>query len=124
MRTLVTAVILMFAVPAHAQFAPTSRPGGERWSRSDGLDRRSSSPPIGQQIGEIDRRIDDGRDSRTLTKRQARRLRREAGQIGTLQERYALDGLSAAEERELDLRAGVLREQVNNERLRSMTRSR
>ena len=121
MRILVTAAVLMFALPTHAQFAPTNRPSSERWSSPSAADARLPSPSVWRQVGEIDQRIDDGRQARTLTKREARRLRREATQIGTLGDRYASDGLSGAEQRELDTRAAVLRAQVNNARLRGAT---
>ena len=124
MRILVTAAVLMFALPAYAQFAPTNRPSGERWSGPRAADGRLPAPSVWRQVGEIDQRIDDGREARTLTRRDAWRLRREGGQIGTLAERYAADGLSDAEQRELDTRTAVLRAGVNNARIQGAARKR
>lgn len=78
--------------------------------------------PGGSDIVDVRERIRDGRDSGQLTRRDARRLRRKAGQLDTLTERYGAGGLSDAEARELDTRALVLRDQVDAKRLRGAKR--
>lgn len=53
-------------------------------------------------------RIRDGRKSGALTRGQARALRKEARMNDALAERYARDGLSDSEQRELDMRGRAL----------------
>ena len=65
---------------------------------------------------DIRERIRDGRRSGQLSRTDARRARREAGQIDTLSERYGAGGLSDAEARELQTRALVLQDQVDSRR--------
>lgn len=52
--------------------------------------------------------IDDGRKNGTLSKRQARQLRREADRADALADRSARDGLSYAEQREIDMQGRAL----------------
>ena len=76
----------------------------------------SRTAPSREQA-DIHERIRDGVASGQLTRREARRLRQENGQLGVLAERYGSDGLSDAEARELQTRAIVLRDQVDAQRL-------
>ena len=69
---------------------------------------------IARELNHIDDRIDDARSARTLSRRDARGFRRQNGLIGDLAERYARDGLSANEVREIEFRTGVLNEQVSS----------
>lgn len=79
---------------------------------------RTTVPSINGDLGQINDSIRDGRRSDQLTKRDARRLRRESDQIGTLEDRYAAGGLSASEQAELRTRAEVLRAQTNAQRMK------
>ncbi|GAA4041227.1 hypothetical protein [Parerythrobacter jejuensis] len=63
-----------------------------------------------------DETIRDGRDAGQLSRREARGLRREARQIGAMADRFAQDGLSPEESRELQTRAQVLKQQADNRR--------
>ena len=109
MRLLVLSAALL-TVPAGAQF--TAKPG-------------SYGPPVqvravpgeSRDLGDVRERIEDGRDSGQLSKREARRLRRGADMIGNMSDRFAVGGLSDAEQRELDNHTTVLRDQVNAQRL-------
>lgn len=74
---------------------------------------------MAHDLREARKRISNGRDTGQLSKREARALRREAGQISALAERYARDGLSDSERRELDMRTQVLRDLTAAQRLRT-----
>jgi hypothetical protein len=78
---------------------------------------RPDESGVGREVRDIRGRIDDGRDAGVLSRRDARRLDREARYLGRLGERYGRDGLSDAERRELDIRSRVLRERVDARRL-------
>jgi len=102
---LILAPLLLFAAPASAQIwgGPTMRgPSGSSMSHD-----RSAA-----ETAKIRSDIRDGRDSGQLTRRQAKRLKREAYQIDTLEERYAAGGLSPSEEAELFARREALRSDV------------
>ncbi|MES2339475.1 MAG: hypothetical protein V4537_15390 [Pseudomonadota bacterium] len=79
-------------------------------------------PTVGRDLGDVREQIRRGRTSGKLTRQDGRRLRRQASQIDDLADRYAADGLSDPERQELQLRAGVLRDQVNRDRLRGAGR--
>ena len=64
---------------------------------------------VGRDVGQLRSDIDQGRTQRQLSRRQARELRREASEIGMLQERYAAGGLTESERAELRTRVEALR---------------
>lgn len=66
-------------------------------------------PTIDRDLRQIGSEISDGREQGELSKRQARQLRREAGEIRMLQNRYRSGGLNNAEQKELRARAEMLR---------------
>lgn len=104
-RYLILAPLLLFAAPASAQIwgGPTMQgPSGSSMTHD-----RSAA-----ETAKIRSDIRDGRDSGQLTRRQAKRLKREAWQIDTLEERYAAGGLSPSEEAELFARREALRSDV------------
>ena len=84
-------------VPPPARFLPDSRLDG---------------PGIGAELRHVRRGIEQARESGLISRREARQLRREARLIGALAHRYASDGLSAAEQGELELRARHLRSAI------------
>lgn len=109
MRLVLALALVGAATPAAAQFV--TQPGPPR----------TGVPPIAGGIAaagparEVDRargRIEDARDDRRLSRREARRYRREATAIDGLGERFGRDGLSAGERQELELRARVLADQA------------
>jgi len=118
MRRAAMMIAMLVANPAAAQLmGPPSPPAGPRKAVRPTF--RLPDASVSRDTRDIDRQVDRGRSAGTLTRREARRARRENDQIGTLADRYASDGdLSDAERRELGARAAVLREQVNNDRLR------
>lgn len=77
-----------------------------------------------RDLSDIRERIEDGRNERSLTRRQARKLKREATYIGVLTDRFESGGLSDAERRELDVRTHVLRDQVGVRRTQGAGRGR
>jgi hypothetical protein len=76
----------------------------------------SKPAPNGPQLGGIFSDIDAGRRTGQLSHKQAKELRREAGEISVLETRYAADGLSDSEAAELQTRAEVLRSIINAKR--------
>ncbi|WP_147391749.1 hypothetical protein [Pelagerythrobacter aerophilus] len=114
----VTAALLIVPFAAQAQIAPRTPPDSGRLS---GIADPSTNPAIGRELRETRERIDRGRESGDLSKREARALRRENRQIGVLADRYGRDGISDAEYRELEMRARVLQSQVEAQRIRPTT---
>lgn len=119
-------IVMVFAMIGSASAAASP----QRWStqkapvapssyRIDvpGPDARAGTDVL-RQVDQIDRDIRDGRDGGQLSRRDARRLRDENHVIGELADRYAVGGTSAAEHRELETRAAVMRDIVGQQRLR------
>lgn len=119
MRTLafVAAIALLMPVlPAAAQRSTGPAPAPALPGAS------GIGPSLGPSIGRASDAIRDGRRSGQLSRGEAKRARRERGQIDTLADRYGADGyLSDSERREIETRAEVLRATVNAERLRGTT---
>ena len=114
MAAALIAIVSPLAAPAVAQFMPG--PPAPRAPRVPGpLVGHASipSPDVWRDIGDVRDRIDRGRDAGTLSRQEARQLRREARMIGVLAERYGRDGLSDAERTELEARMLYLRDAVN-----------
>ena len=114
----VAAALLIVPFAAQAQIAPRTPPDG---GRLPGIADSPTHPAIGRELRETRERIDRGRESGDLSKREARALRRENRQIGVLADRYSRDGISDAEYRELEMRARVLQSQVEAQRVRPTT---
>lgn len=109
MLVAVTALLLMGQTPIWRSPADTRLPDMLVTVRPD-------AGGVGREVRDIRGRIGDGRESGDLSRRDARRLTREARYLGRLGERYGRDGLSDAERRELDIRARVLRDRVDARR--------
>ncbi|WP_213979174.1 hypothetical protein [Sphingomonas sp. dw_22] len=93
---------LLAAAPAAAQsFGGYNPPPPPRPMRGDS--------GISGQIGQIGGDIRAGRRSGQLSRSEARALRRERNMIGTLEDRFAQDGLSDSEKAELQTRTEILR---------------
>jgi hypothetical protein len=71
---------------------------------------------VGREVDQIRSDIRHGRDSGQLSRKQAKELRREAGEIQGLQERYSSNGLTDFEQSELLNRTEVLRAITNAKR--------
>ena len=76
-------------------------------------DSRLPGAGIGRQLTDVRDRIERARDNGWLSRREARRLDREARLIGLLAHRYGRDGLSSSERAELESRTSSLRDAVN-----------
>lgn len=115
----IVGVIMLAGGPASAQRWSTYQTGPIAPSYRIEVPGRNTGrqPSIQRQVDRIDRDIHAGRDSGQLTRREARRLRQENNQIGTLADRYAVGSLSDAEHRELQTRTEVMRSDVNRQRL-------
>jgi hypothetical protein len=72
---------------------------------------------ISREVDQIRSDIHHGRDSGQLSRKQAKELRREAGEIQGLETRYSAGGLSESEQAELRNRTEVLRAITNAKRL-------
>jgi len=104
-------LIAMLAIGPAAADAQFRAQDGPRVARSDHGTRAPAA-----ETARTRETIDHGRDAGQLSRKQSRRLRREADQIDTLAARYGSDGMSAAEARELDTRERVLNDQVTAQR--------
>lgn len=114
MRATLVAILtgLAFAaIPqmAAAQMVPRSPPppSGSR------IIIKPAEVPAPTELRNLRDTIEEGRDAGTLDRRTARHLRREARLLDSVAERYARDGLSPDESRELQVRAIIAREQAN-----------
>jgi hypothetical protein len=77
----------------------------------------SFNPVTSRDIGQISSDVAKGRKEGSLSKRQARELRREAREIAMLEERFASGGLDNGEAAELRARIEVLRAMTRGKRL-------
>ncbi len=76
---------------------------------------RMPGPSVGDDLRDIDRRIDRARDSGSLSRREARQLRREARAIAWVG-RHGHGELSASQRMELTVRFQNLRDTINRPR--------
>lgn len=122
---LFTLPLILAALPAtaHAQFIAGPAPGGVPMPGISDRGTMTTAPSVDRDIDTLRDRIRAGRNSGELSKREARGLKREAGMIGTLADRYAADGLSDSERRELDTRIQVQRAAAAAQRLRGRSRT-
>ena len=109
---LVLASVCALADPAGAQIAERHRYEPISMPNPFIGDSRLPGPGLGRDLRDIEGRIDRARDNGFLSRREARQLRREARVIASLAGRYAQDGLSGSERRELENRTFYLRGRV------------
>ena len=72
---------------------------------------------VAEAVAQVRSDIDDGRSSGQLSRKQAKELRVELGEINQLEERFARDGISDDERAELQNRVEVIRAIANAKRL-------
>ncbi|HIV77115.1 hypothetical protein [Sphingomonas yabuuchiae] len=77
-----------------------------------------SQPSVAADRRDIRRSIREARRSGDISRAEARSFGRENAAIGELGQRFAQDGLSVSEERELQVRTEALRGMVNARRVR------
>jgi Spy/CpxP family protein refolding chaperone len=108
------------AAPASAQYGRGDRDRGAYGDRGDRGDRGAygnrSDDGIDQQIRQIEQRIRQAAQNRTIDRREADRLLRQADQIDRLEDRYSRNGLTGFELRDLRQRVQTLRQQLRFER--------
>lgn len=104
-------MLLLAASGAGAQIVgpPAPQPGTETYRRAEAA---ADEARYRLDLRKIDRTIREGRESGRLSKRDAKTLRKERQQIGSLAERYGSDGLSSQEAQELYMRERVLESQA------------
>lgn len=120
MRSLIALPLLaaFLATPIHAQIA-ARRDYGPAPAASPFLpDSHLPGASIRRQVAQQRDRIDRARDAGLISRREARRLDREARLIRSIAYRYARDGLSAPERRELESRSRALDGAIAGARLR------
>lgn len=113
MRIILALIILSLPAALSAQIAPRSEPN----ATPGPVNVRVEPSPVGDQ--ELDRARDairDGRRDGTLSKKQARALRREASGAQALADRNARDGLSYSEQREIDMQGRALQSITQGQR--------
>ncbi|HJO65343.1 MAG TPA: hypothetical protein QF469_08380 [Sphingomonas sanguinis] len=103
-------IIVALPVAAPAQFVSAGPPAD--------ILAMPNQPSIAAERRDIRRSIREGRRSGDISRAEARSFRREDAAIGELGERFAQDGLSLSEERELQVRTEALRGMVNARRVR------
>ncbi len=107
----------LVAVPAMAQnHGPQSRYEQDRGGRYDNDRGGNGWQAISQRKYQLDRRIDQGERNRSLSRREAGRLRIELNALVNLERSYMRGGLSFRERAELDRRYDRLSVQVRSER--------
>ena len=102
--------------PAAAQIVGPRPPSDYRAPNPFIGDSSLPGPGVRRDVRDIRKRVDRAEESGRISKREARQLDREARLIGRLERRYASDGLSASERRELEARALYLRAALNRPR--------
>ena len=106
-RALVASLVALPALstPAGAQFVP--RPNYPPVAAADPFlpDSRLPGPGVWQEVGFLHARIDRAREAGLISRREARRLSRQADRIADRAFIYGRDGLSSSERVELESRA-------------------
>lgn len=111
-----------FAIPALALAAaavavPAAAQSYDRHDRGDRYEQNHGGwQSISQRKYNLDRRIDQGVRNRSLSMREATRLKGELNSLVRLEYRYQRGGLSQWERRDLDSRYDRLSRQVRSER--------
>ena len=121
MRRLATLAFMLFplalSAPAGARIAERHPPRDVQRTPNPLIGTsRHPGPGVRRDVGDIRKRIERARESGSISKREAKQLKREARLIGALSHRYGRDGMSSSERAELEARAHYLRDAVNRPR--------
>ena len=103
--------------PAAAQIVGSRPPSDYRAPSPFIGDSSLPGPAVRREVGDIRKQVGRARESGRISRREARQLDRGARLIRRLERRYASDGLSASERRELEARTLHLRSVLNRPRL-------
>ncbi len=112
---LATATVASTAVVMTPAMAQPGRGYQQPPGRGNVTHQRAIQSEIRQDINELDRRIQRAEQRRTISRREATALRREAIQIRQLHNRYARNGLDRREVRELEQRINRVHRQLRFE---------
>ncbi|MXP26774.1 hypothetical protein GRI39_12080 [Altererythrobacter indicus] len=107
MRKVLILGLLACSFPAQAQMGPPAP--------SDILEDQPDVPAA-REIDLARDNIHEGRKDGSLSKSQARNLKKHAARIDAVAERYARDGLSQSEQRDLSFQSRALESLTNAER--------
>ncbi|MFL6843393.1 MAG: hypothetical protein ACJ8ER_00750 [Allosphingosinicella sp.] len=113
MRLSLAFLAFALAAPAAAQIVGHHRYDPVPPSNPFLEDSRLPGPGVGRDLRDIHRKVERARGSGLVSRSEARQLKREERAIGRLAERYGRDGLSPSERAELEIRARILRDNVN-----------
>lgn len=110
MRSLFILPLLAAAVatPLHAQIVGRNDYGPAPVAGHFLPDSRLPGASIGRQVAHQRERVRDAREAGLISRREARQLHREARLIAGAARRYAQNGLSPSERRELENRSRAL----------------
>ena len=104
-----TMVFLAVSISAQGDIAPRTPPGSVRLPGVVEVRADPASRVVARDLRETRETIERRRENGELSRREARTLRREVRLVAHLAARYARDGMSEGERRELELRSDVLR---------------
>ncbi|RKF21846.1 hypothetical protein D6851_07465 [Altericroceibacterium spongiae] len=93
------ALLMVLTAPVHAQTVSTD---------SVGTSEEDRATSVVYSTNDARDEIEKGRDTGTLSKEQARVLKKQATRIDNVRDRYAVDGLSDSERRDLDFQSRAL----------------
>jgi hypothetical protein len=112
-------VSLSLAASAGARIAERHPPREvQRPPNTLAVDSRQKGPGLRRDVEDISQRVERARENGTISRHEARQLRREARLIAIQAHRYGRDGLSSSERAELESRAHSLRDAINRPRPR------
>lgn len=109
---------LLLSISAQGEIAPRTLPGSIAPRTPPGSVRvpgvvqvrvHPTSRIVAHDLREARQTIERRRENGELSRREARKLRREIRRVAHLAHRYSRDGLSENERRELELRSDVLK---------------
>jgi hypothetical protein len=114
-RVLVASLILLpaLAAPAGAQFVPRHTYPPVATADPFLPDSRLPGPGVWGNVGFLHDRIDRARDAGLLSRREARRLSRQANRIADRAFTYSRDGLSSSEQVELQSRTRAVESAIS-----------
>ncbi len=111
-------LLLLLAIPAQAQIAGHRDYGPSPIAGHFLPDSRLPGAGMGREVARLRDRIERARETGLISRREARRLDREVRLIGGIARRYARDGVSPSERRELESRSRIVESAIGGAQLR------
>lgn len=112
-------LLITASVAASAQIAPS---GDGRLPKTATVTLDPRPPAVAHDLDQARDGIRRGAKNGELSKRETKSLRRSADRIDTLSERYARDGLTDSEQRDLGMMARATQSIVNAQRAQGASR--